>query len=69
MATDFERIRRTVFMNLIAASASVKEQDLTVEMCIVLIEDIGREYFRLKAENIRLQKQVNELSQPYYGSR
>lgn len=41
---DFIVVRRAVFWNLIAADAPIKEQDLTPQDVIRLIEDVGNDY-------------------------
>lgn len=59
MIDHFLRIRHAIFMNFIAIEAPINEEDLTPEICVQLIKDVGKDYiYKNKTRIVALQDTI-----------
>ncbi len=49
---DFVMVRRAIFLNFVSAKAGIKEEDLSPQDVVILIQQVGQDYMRRNKRGI-----------------
>ncbi len=61
-------LRHAIYQNFIAASAPIREEDLSLDDLTKIIADVGKDYIKRNKRGLYLTKSIDKQSHNNFGS-